>query len=64
MRSDNERSLLSLIERVKCNLTGVELVQVTSPEGDHQASGLAGVGVREIKAQKFIFFKKNGAQFF
>ena len=33
------------------NLTGVELVQMTSPEGDHAANGLAEVGVREIKAQ-------------
>ena len=54
MRSDNERSLLSLIERVTNSLTGVELVQTTSPEGDHQASGLAEVGVREIKAQTRI----------
>ena len=50
VRSDNERSLLSLIERVTCNLTGVELVLMTSPEGDHQANGLAEVGVRGIKA--------------
>ena len=41
VRSDNERSLLSLIERVTNNLTGVELVTMTSPEGDHQANGLA-----------------------
>ena len=54
VRSDNERSLLSLIERVRCNLTGVELVLMTSPEGDHQANGLAEVGVREIKAQTSI----------
>ena len=54
MRSDNERSLLSLIERVTCNLTGVELVLMTSPEGDHQANGLAEVGVREIKARTRI----------
>ena len=54
VRSDNERSLLSLIERVTCNLTGVELVLTTSPEGDHQANGLAEVGVREIKAQTRI----------
>ena len=54
MRSDNERSLLSLIERVTSNLTGVELVLMTSPEGDHQASGLAEVGVLEIKAQTRI----------
>ena len=40
MRSDNEQSLLSLIERVKSNLTGVDLVMMTSPEGDHQANGL------------------------
>ena len=54
MRSDTERSLLSLIERVTCNLTGVELVMMTSPEGDHQANGLAEVGVREIKPQTRI----------
>ena len=54
MRSDNERSLLRLIERVTCNLTGVELVLMTSPEGDHQANDLAEVGVREIKAQTRI----------
>ena len=34
MRSDNKRSLLSLIERVKCNLTGVELVQVGDQFGE------------------------------
>ena len=51
VRSDNERSFLSLIERVMNNLTGVELVQMTSPEGDHAANGVAEVGVREIKAQ-------------
>ena len=45
--SDNERSLLSLIERL-------ELVQMTSPEGDHAANGVAEVGVREIKAQTRI----------
>ena len=54
VRSDNERSLLSLIERVTSNLTGVELVTMTSPEGDHQANGLAEFGVREIKAQTRI----------
>ena len=53
-RSDNERPLLSLIECVMNNLTGVELVQMTSPEGDHGANGLAEVGVREIKAQTRI----------
>ena len=46
--------LLSLIERVTSNLTGVELVLMTSPEGDHAANGLAEVGVREIKAQTRI----------
>ena len=51
IRSGTERSLLSLIERVMNHLTGVKLVQMTSPEGDHQANGLAEVGVREIKAQ-------------
>ena len=37
--SDNQRSLLSLIERVTSNLTGVELVLMTSPESDHAANG-------------------------
>ena len=54
MRSDNERSLLILIDRVTSNLTGVELVLMTSPEGGRQANGLAEVGVREIKAQTRI----------
>ena len=36
------------------NLTGVELVLMTSPEGDHAANGLAEAGVREIKAQTRI----------
>ena len=54
MRSDNERSVLSLIERVTCNLTGAELMLMTSSEGDHQSNGLAEVGVREIKAQTRI----------
>ena len=54
VRYENERSLLCLIERVMNNLTGVELVQMTSPEGDHAANGLAEVGVREIKAQTRI----------
>ena len=54
VRSDSERSLLSLIERVTSSLTGVELVLMTSPEGDHQANGLAEVGVREIKGQTRI----------
>ena len=48
------RSLLSLIERGMHTLTGVELVQMTSPEGNHRANGLAEVGVREIKAQTRI----------
>ena len=54
VRSDNERSLLSLIESVTSNLTGVELVLMTSPEADHQANGLAEVGVLEIRAQTWI----------
>ena len=47
MRSDNEREMLILIEGVMNILTDVELVQVTSPEGDLNANGLAEVGVRE-----------------
>ena len=54
MRFDNERSSLSLVERVMSNLTGGELVLMTSPEGDHAANGHTGVGVREIKAQTRI----------
>ena len=54
VRSDTGRSLLGLIERVTSNLTGVELVLMTSPEDDHAANGLAEVGVREIKAQTRI----------
>ena len=54
VRSDNERSLLTWIEGVMSNLTGVELVLMTFPEGDHAANGLAEVGVREIKAQTRI----------
>ena len=54
VRSDTERSLLSLIERMMNNLMGVESVQMTSPEGDHAANGLVEVGVREIKAQTRI----------
>ena len=54
VRSDNERSLLSLIERVMNNLSGFEMVQMPSPEGDHVAKGLAEVGVREINARTRI----------
>jgi hypothetical protein len=40
-RSDNERSLLALLEAVSASLPEVEVIPKTSPEGDHQASGLA-----------------------
>ena len=46
VRSDNERSFFSLIERVTCNLTGVEWLLMTFPEGDH--------AVREINTQTRI----------
>ena len=59
--SDKERSLLSLIERVMNNLTGVELVQMTSPEGDHAANGLAEVGVLEIKGSDEYLEESAGA---
>ena len=52
--SDNDRSLLSLMERVTRKLTGVELVMMFSPKGDYQANGFAVVGVREIEAQTRI----------
>ena len=58
----DERPLLSLIERVMNNLTGGELVQMTSPGGDHAANGLAEVGVREIKAQTRILRSQLGAE--
>ena len=45
---------VSLIQYVSTNLLGVALVLMTSPEGDHAASGLAEVGVREMKAQTRI----------
>ena len=48
VRSDNERSLLSLIERVTSNLTGVELVLMTSPEGsDEDLEESAGAATRK-----------------
>ena len=50
-RSDNERSLLSLLQKVSACLPDIEFVPKTSPEGDHSANGLAQIGVREIKAQ-------------
>ena len=42
------------------NWTGVELVLMTSPEGDHAASGLAEIGVREIEAQTSILEQRLG----
>ena len=51
LRVISERSLLILIERVTSNLTGVELVMMTSL---HQVNGLVDVGIREIKAQTRI----------
>ena len=51
MRSDKERSLLSVIERVFNNFRGVELVLMTFSQGEHAANGFAEVGFREIKAQ-------------
>ena len=51
MRSDNEHSLLKLLDMVSQNLPGVEFVVKTSPEGDHAANGTAEAAVREIKNQ-------------
>eukprot|EP00971_Amphidinium_carterae_P300817 5976942-Amphidinium_carterae.1 len=47
LRSDNERTLLTLLRTAAYNLVGSEVVEQASPEGDHQANGLAEVGVRE-----------------
>ena len=49
-RSDNERSLLSLIERVTSNLTGVELVLMTSPEGEI---------IKQMALQRSVFVKSR-----
>ena len=46
VRCDNERSLLSLIERVTCKLTGVELVLLTSPEK-----------IKQMVLQRSVFVK-------
>ena len=50
-RSDNEPSILALLRDVSASLPEVEMIFKSSPEGDHQANGLAEVGVREVKAQ-------------
>ena len=49
VRSDNERSLLSLIERVTSSLTGVELVLMTSPEGI----------IKQMALQRSVFVKSR-----
>ena len=49
VKSDNERSLLSLIERVMNNLTGVELVQMTSPEAI----------MRQVASRRSVFVKSR-----
>ena len=51
LRSDNERALLAFLRAAAASLEGVEVIEQVSPEGDHAASGLAEVGVREVKAQ-------------
>ena len=44
-RSDNERSLLALLQMLSSSLPEVEFVPKASPEGDHGANGLAEVNV-------------------
>ena len=51
LRSDNERGLLAFLRAAAASLEGVEVIEQASPEGDHAATGLAEVGVREVKAQ-------------
>ena len=51
LRSDKERALLAFLRAAAASLEGVEVIEQTSPEGDHAANGLAEVGVREVKAQ-------------
>ena len=45
-RSDNEPALLALLNLVSSCLPEVEIVPKSNPEGDHQANGLAKIGVR------------------
>ena len=52
--SDNEPALLALLADVSAALPEVEVVPRPSIEGDHQANGLAEVGVREVKAQSRV----------
>ena len=49
VRSDNERSLSSLIERVMNNLTGVELALMTSPEGI----------IKQMASRRSVFVKSR-----
>ena len=54
VRSDNERTLLSLIERVMSNLTGVELVQCSwrqRPTRAARGSGVCGAGAPAVRPQ-------------
>ena len=50
-RSDNEPALLALLSLMSASMPDIEFVPKTSPEGDHQANGLAEIGVREAKGQ-------------
>jgi len=62
-RSDNERALLAMLLAVSLALPEVEVVTRTSPEGDHQANGLAELGVREAKGQVRVIMSQVEARY-
>ena len=49
--SDSEPALVKLKEETAARLKNVEVIQRTSPVGDHRSNGNAEVAVREIKKQ-------------
>ena len=49
--SDNEPALLALLADATADLPHVGTVPRAAPEGNHQANGLAEVGVCEVKGQ-------------
>ena len=51
LRSDNEPSILALLADARAEMTDVELVIKSAPEGDSPQNGLAEVAVREVKGQ-------------
>ena len=46
-----KRALSAFLHAAGASLEGVEVIEQTSPEGDHAANGLAERGVREVKKE-------------